>query len=57
MVIEWTYEIGQKDEGKEQVYLQVNEVSLINFLSTKANPCRGYTSKKLKSSHKCSSNN
>jgi len=41
MVIEWTYELGQKCEGKElaQLYLQVIKVSLTDFLSTKANPC------------------
>jgi len=38
------------------VYLQVSEASLIDFLSTKANPCQGYTCKSTQSSHKCSSN-
>jgi len=38
------------------VYLQVSKVSLKDFLSTKANPCKGYTCKSTQSSHKCSSN-
>jgi len=32
------------------------EVSVTDFLSTKANPCQGYTCKSTQSSHKCSSN-
>jgi len=41
------YELSQKSEarGLAEVYLQVSEVSLMDFLSTKANPCQGDTCK------------
>ena len=38
------------------MYLQVIEVSLTDFLSTKANPCQGDTRKGTQSSHEFSSN-
>jgi len=57
-VIKFTYKLGKQSErrGLAQLYLQVSEVSLTDFLSTKANPCQGYSCKSTQSSHKCSSN-